>query len=112
MGLIVMDETRFETTIIFDECKMNRCLYTIEELYLILDEVFANVGMYREGNTFKNGTLALVGGVIVALVKFKWILEVVKEWTLVGKENGVIFYEENILGSQMLRVLYLDKYGL
>ena len=107
-----MEERNFETTIILDEEKVNSSPYSKEGIYVYLENVFRTVGMEREKETFKRGTLAEVLGAMSALYKIEWFMKLVKEWTLSIREDGVVTYTENVFESKLLRKKYLDKYGI
>lgn len=110
--MVMMNEKNFETTIILDEDKVNKSPYSQESIYNYLEEVFASVDMVRNNQTFEEGTCAMVGVAICALFKVEWFMEVVKEWTLSIREEGIITYTENVFDSKLLRKKYLDKYGI
>ena len=107
-----VEEPNFETTIILNEDKLKGDFYAKEKADALLDDVFASVGMVREGNTFRRGTCAMLGLAVVALLKQEWFMKLVKEWTLSIREDGIITYEENVLESKLAQKKYLNKYGL
>lgn len=107
-----MEEKNFETTIVLNEEKVNSSPYSKEGIYAYLENVFQAVGMEREEETFKRGTLAEVLGAMSALYKIEWFMKLVKEWTLSIREDGVLTYTENVFESKLLRKKYLNKYGL
>ena len=111
-SVIIMNEKKFETTIILNEGKIKECPYTRESIYNYLDTLFNEVGMKRETSTFKSGTLAEVLGTFSVLFKLEWFMKLVEEWTLTEKEGDIIITEENVLESKLLRKKYLDKYGM
>lgn len=107
-----LKENEFETTIILDEEKLKDCPYTKEQVDRFLDKMFAVADMTREGDTFKNGTFATMGGVSVSLFQCEWFMKIVKHWTLREIAEGVVITEENVFESEAVRKKYLDKYGI
>lgn len=108
----VIEEPSFETTIILDEEKVKSCPYRKDKIENLLDELFGDVGMVRDGNTFKGGTFAKVGGVLIALIKTEWFMHLVKEMTLTEKDGDTVLSTESVFDSKVLRKMYFDKYGL
>ena len=107
-----MEEKNFETTIILDEEKVNSSPYSQEGIYAYLENIFQAVGMEREKETFKRGTLAEVLGAMSALYKIEWFMKLVKEWILSIRKDDVITYTEVVFESKLLRKKYLDKYRI
>lgn len=107
-----IEEPQFETTIILDEERIKESPYTKERVEFYLDGVFEIAGMVRDGDTFKNGSLASVGAVMINLFKTEWFMKMVKEWVLTEKDGDTILCQENVLEGKLLRKRYLDKYGL
>jgi len=102
----IIEEPSFETTIILDEEKIKECPYSKEQIDEYLEGLFNVVEMEKDGNTFKNGTLARVGAAMIPLLEKEWFMRLVKEWTLVEKDGDTVLSIENVLENKSVRKEY------